>query len=79
MIAGRTRLDRAIEFSSFKVLQAQEHNKGFNERGPKSPQFFREGKADKWRTVLRPEQVRRTIVVHGEQMARFGYIPPATE
>jgi len=70
------RLDRAIKFSSFKVLKAQEEAKGFRERPKVSKQsFFREGRAEQWREELTPEQIRKIISDHGEQMERFGYIP----
>ncbi|HEY4343920.1 MAG TPA: sulfotransferase domain-containing protein [Parvibaculum sp.] len=69
------RLERAIRFSSFKVLKAQEQKNGFKERPEIAKAFFREGKAEQWRTKLTPEQVRRIIADHGEQMERFGYIP----
>lgn len=70
-----TRLERAIKFSSFKALKNQERERGFRERSFKAESFFREGRADQWRDVLTPEQVRRVIADHREQMERFGYIP----
>lgn len=69
------RLERAIRFSSFKVLKAQEEKEGFKERPKTSQSFFREGKRDQWREKLTPDQVRQIISVHHEQMDRFGYIP----
>ena len=69
------RLERAIRFSSFKVLKAQEEKAGFKERPKVSRNFFREGKRDQWREKLTPDQVRQIISVHHEQMERFGYIP----
>lgn len=69
------RLERAIKFSSFKVLKAQEEKRGFKERPGISKAFFREGKRDQWRRKLTPDQVRRIVADHHEQMARFGYIP----
>lgn len=69
------RLERAIKFSSFKVLKAQEEKRGFKERPAISKAFFREGKRDQWRRKLTPDQVRRIVTDHHEQMARFGYIP----
>ena len=69
------RLERAIRFSSFKVLKAQEEKEGFKERPEVSKSFFREGKRDQWRSKLTPEQVRRIIADHHVQMERFGYIP----
>ncbi len=69
------RLERAIKFSSFKVLKTQEEKEGFKERPEVSRSFFREGRAEQWREVLTPDQVRRIIADHHEQMVRFGYIP----
>lgn len=69
------RLERAIRFSSFKVLKAQEEKGGFKERPTISKAFFREGKKEQWRSKLTPEQVRRIISDHREQMERFDYIP----
>ncbi|MEQ8266131.1 MAG: sulfotransferase domain-containing protein [Parvibaculum sp.] len=69
------RLERAIRFSSFKVLKAQEAKEGFKERPAESKAFFREGKRDQWRDKLSDAQIRQIIAVHHEQMDRFGYIP----
>lgn len=69
------RLERAIRFSSFKVLKAQEQKSGFKEKSKVASAFFREGKAEQWREKLTPDQVRRIIADHSEQMRRFGYIP----
>ncbi|MGV8997640.1 MAG: sulfotransferase domain-containing protein [Parvibaculaceae bacterium] len=73
---SQERLDRAIRFSSFKVLKEQEEKSGFIER-PKNAKasFFREGRAEQWRDVLSPDQVRRIISDHREQMERFNYVP----
>lgn len=70
------RLDRAIRFSSFKVLKEQEEKGGFRERPPKATaNFFREGRAEQWREELTPDQVRKIISDHREQMERFNYVP----
>lgn len=69
------RLERAIKFSSFRVLKAQEEKGGFKERPAVSKAFFREGKSEQWRTKLTPEQVHQIISDHREQMERFGYVP----
>lgn len=69
------RLERAIKYSSFKVLKAQEQKEGFKERPEVSKAFFREGKRDQWREKLSPDQVRQIIRDHHVQMERFGYIP----
>jgi hypothetical protein len=72
---SQERIERAIKFSSFKTLKTQEEKTGFKERPGISKSFFREGKRDQWRAKLTPDQVRRIIADHHEQMARFGYIP----
>lgn len=69
------RLERAIRHSSFKALKALEQKKGFKERSDKADAFFREGRSEQWREVLTPDQVRRIVRDHHEQMERFGYIP----
>ena len=71
----RERLERAIQRSSFRVLQEQERRYGFKERGDKAERFFREGTAGQWRKALTAEQVERVVAAHGEQMRRFGYLP----
>lgn len=71
----RERLDKAIKLSSFKVLKNQEKTKGFIERPAKADAFFRKGEAGQWRRDLSPEQVKRVIGDHREQMERFGYVP----
>lgn len=71
----RDRLKRAVQFSSFKVLRAQEQRRGFVERTPVQQSFFRAGKADGWRKVLSDEQVRAIVERHREQMMRFDYVP----
>ncbi|MEQ9151809.1 MAG: sulfotransferase domain-containing protein [Parvibaculum sp.] len=68
-------LDRAIRHSSFSVLSEQEEKQGFREKPSNAEAFFRVGKAEQWRTELTPDQVRRVISDHREQMTRFGYVP----
>lgn len=69
------RLEKAIRFSSFKVLRGQEDSAGFAERSPAQERFFRSGRSGQWREALTDEQVARIVSDHREQMARFGYIP----
>lgn len=68
------RIDKAIRFSDFKLLAAQEREKGFREKLPKTEYFFRQGKSNDWREKLSAQQVERIIADHGEVMARFGYL-----
>jgi hypothetical protein len=71
----RERLEKAIKQSSFKVLATQEKI----ERPAKADAFFRKGEAGQWRRDLTPDQVRRVVADHREQMARFGYVPKEYE
>ena len=71
----RDRLKRAIQFSSFKVLRAQEKRRGFVERTPVQKNFFRQGKAEGWRQALSDAQVQAIVDRHREQMTIFDYIP----
>jgi hypothetical protein len=73
--APRERLLRAVRFSSFKVLRAQEKKDGFVERTPVQKKFFRAGKSGAWRKQLSAGQVRRVLDTHCEQMERFDYVP----
>ena len=69
------RLARAIQYSSFSELAAEEE-KSCRPAGPGSPaRLLRVGKSEQWRDVLSADQVRRIIAAHGEQMKRFNYIP----
>jgi hypothetical protein len=69
-------LREAVERSSFERLQRQEAQKGFIERRKESNEkFFREGRAGQWKEVLTQAQIDRIVRDHGEQMARFGYLP----
>ena len=68
------RLDRAIRFSRFEELKAQEQRAGFIERPGSAAAFFAEGRADAWREVVTAEQTARIAERHGAQMRRFGYL-----
>ena len=69
-------LREAVERSSFERLQRQEVQKGFIERPEESDEnFFREGRAGQWKEVLTRAQIDRIVRDHGEQVARFGYLP----
>jgi hypothetical protein len=71
------RIRRAVEFSSFKTLQAQEQETGFIEKSLHSQRFFRSGRAGGWREKLSPVQAAAIEGAHAVQMRRFGYLPPA--
>lgn len=65
---------RAVEFSDFKVLKKQEEEKGFREKPPGMPAFFREGKTESWKERLTEEQVEKIINQHRRIMERFHYL-----
>jgi len=71
----RDRLARAIRFSAFDELRAQEQAKGFDERVAESTApFFGRGRAGGWRDVLSPAQQARIERDHEPVMRRFGYL-----
>ncbi len=69
------RLARAIKFSSFPVLTAQESEQGYAASAPNSAStFFRIGKAGQWRDVLTAAQALRIETDHQAIMRQFGYL-----
>ena len=68
------RIQKAVEFSSFKQLQTMEADQGFNERSIHSERFFRSGRSGGWRDQLTAEQIKRIESDHATQMKRFGYL-----
>ncbi len=72
---SRERLQKAMQFSSFRVLSNQESRTGFRERSQHSERFFRIGQAGQWRKILTPTQVDAVVAAHTEQMRRFDYLP----
>lgn len=75
--SDRDTIDRAIGFSAFKELAAQEASGGFREGLAAGRPFFRRGEYGGWRDTLRVEQVERIVAAHHEMMARFGYLDEA--
>lgn len=76
MGADKSRIKKAIKFSSFRELKQQELAGGFVEKSPNSSSFFRKGSKNQWAGALSEEQVGAIVERHREQMQRFGYIPP---
>jgi hypothetical protein len=69
------RLERAIGFSSFPILAAQEAAGGYAANAPGSASaFFRVGKAGQWREVLTDAQRLRVEADHHAVMRKFGYL-----
>ncbi len=65
---------RALKFSSFKEVSAQERTGGFVERSKHADRFFVSGRAGGWRKTLTPAQAKQIENDHGEQMRRFRYL-----
>jgi hypothetical protein len=72
--APKPRIEKAIRFSSFDVLKAQEQKTGFVERSRRADAFFRAGRAGQWRERLTPVQIERIETAQAEVMRRFGYL-----
>lgn len=69
------RLERALAFSSFDALRAQEQRAGFRERHMRADApFFRTGRAGDWRGELSADMVARILATQQPTMLRFGYI-----
>jgi hypothetical protein len=69
-------ISEALEKCKFERLQEMEKQKGFNEKNKLSPVFFRQGKAESWKTELTTEQVKLIVKHHGRVMRHFGYTLP---
>ena len=70
----KARLQKAIRFSGFEVLTAQEREHGFKERPEAAARFFRKGKIGDWRNVLSEAEGRHVMASHAKVMQRFGYL-----
>ena len=70
----QSRLAKAIDFSSFDRLKAEEQKSGFIENPAHQAAFFRSGKSGTWRNVLTDEQIRRIETDHQRTMRKFGYL-----
>lgn len=68
------KLERAVRFSSFDELKAQEAKTGFIERSRNSDSFFYSGTLRQWEGVLTDDDLAYLTEQHGPQMKRFGYL-----
>lgn len=74
LTVGEKEIQKAVDFSDFKVLKKQEEEKGFKEKPSGMPAFFREGKTGGWKERLTEEQVEKIIDQHKRVMERFYYL-----
>jgi aryl sulfotransferase len=68
------RVQKAIQFSSFEILQNQEQESGFVGKPPLTKAFFRKGRVGSWHDELMPAQRDRILDRHRLVMSRFGYL-----
>ncbi|MEL7255254.1 MAG: sulfotransferase domain-containing protein [Pseudomonadota bacterium] len=68
------RLQKAVEFSSFKVLAGQERSGGFDEKSTQATAFFSKGQSGQWKDDLAPELVEKIKAEHGKTMKKYGYL-----
>jgi len=73
LIRHRHEIERAVEWSRFDRLQAQETETGFREKPAGLDHFFRRGVVNGWRDELTQAQAQRIIDDHGEMMQQLGY------
>ncbi|HYE87641.1 MAG TPA: sulfotransferase domain-containing protein [Vicinamibacterales bacterium] len=67
------RIARAVEFTAFDRLQAQERELGFDERRSTTQLFFRGGRVGDGRRSLSDADKQRLYDEHGSTMERLGY------
>lgn len=70
----REQIKKALEFSSFDVVQKLEEAEGFREKSPSSIRFFRKGQVASWREELSEQQAQQIVQDHRAVMRRFGYL-----
>lgn len=68
------RIQRAINFSTFDILQEQEKNMGFPEKPPRAKNFFRQGQAGKYIEALTQTQIESITHHHKKVMEQFHYV-----
>ncbi len=69
------RIEKAIEFSSFRELKSQEEKGGFIETRPGGEaKFFNAGKPGGWLKALTEAQVAQMIEAHRKVMIQHGYL-----
>ena len=68
-----TKMDKAIEETSFKNLKSLEINEGFK-TNPSKNEFFRKGVVGDWRKKLNKEQVEKIEKAFAAEMLELGYL-----
>jgi hypothetical protein len=68
------RIAKAVDFSRFDRVQAQEAAHGYSGKSEGATSFFRRGVAGSWREELDDTLVTKLVADHAEVMRRFGYL-----
>ena len=68
-----TKMDKAIEETSFKNLKSLEINEGFK-TNPSKNEFFRKGVVGDWKEKLNKEQVEKIEKAFEAEMIELGYL-----
>jgi len=68
------RLEKAINYSDFRLLQQMEQEKGFKEKMQSCKSFFWKGKIGNYRDYLSEEQIQRIMEYNYITMKECGYI-----
>ncbi len=68
------RLERAVRFSDFKLLSAQENKAKFIENSENQKRFFRKGTSGQWKAELTSDQIDEITKAHGSVMKKYGYL-----
>ena len=76
---NKTRMQKAIRFSSFDEVKSQENESGFSEKSYLQKSFFRNGKTGSWRSVISAEDQQSLIMNHKQIMFENGYLTPEGE
>lgn len=73
-----TKIKKAISFSQFDILKAQESELGFKERVKTNQSFFRSGTKDNYKTLLSAKQISQICELHYKTMSNYGYLDVST-
>lgn len=72
--ASKEQIQGAVNACSFDELVVSEALKGFREAASPERVFFRKGDPNAWKSEVPPHVVQNIVDVHGEVMARLGYL-----
>ncbi len=73
------KIRKAIENSSFEVLQKMEKENGFKEKPSKCSTFFNVGKKGYYKEKLKDSEIKKLVNSHSEVLINFGYLNQSGE